>query len=132
MTTTAGPRTALRVGAPVRAATRTTRTTRSGILGWISAAAITVSVLLMITALGAGASAVVPLIPRTWPLPPLWFALNLPEVALAGLVYAAIVLGAAGVITGLIAVRRGARPNLRLLVTGAVIAILVLALLPPG
>jgi hypothetical protein len=129
MTTTAGPRTALRVGAPVRPAIRTTR---SGLLGWISAAAITVSVLLMITALGAGASAVVPLIPRTWPLPPLWFALNLPEVALAGLIYAAIVLGASGVITGLIAVRRGARPNLRLLVTGAVIAILVLALLPPG
>jgi hypothetical protein len=36
------------------------------------------------------------------------------------------------VVGGLIAVRRGARPNLRLLVTGAVIAIIALALLPPG
>jgi hypothetical protein len=129
MTTIAGPPAASRVGVPVRPVSRVTR---SGLLGWISAAAIAASVLLMITALGAGTSALVPVIPRTWPLPPLWLQLNLPEVAVAALIYPAIVLGAAGVMAGLVAVRRGARPNLRLLVAGAVIAIVALALLPPG
>jgi hypothetical protein len=129
MTTTAGSRSAPWVGVPVRPAVRVQS---SGLLGWISAAAIAVSVLLMITVLGAGPSVVVPVIPRTWPLPPLWVHLNLPEVAATALIYAAIVLGAAGVIAGLIAVRRGSRPNLRLLVTGAVIAVVALALLPPG
>ena len=130
MTTTVRSPAASRVGLPVRPAAA--RATRPGLLGWICAATIAVSVLLMITVLGSGTSAVVPLIPRTRPLPPLWFALNLPEVAVAALIYTAIVLGGAGVIAGLIAVRRGARPNLRLLATGAVIAILLLALLPPG
>jgi hypothetical protein len=85
----------------------------------------------MITVLAAGTSSVVPLIHRTWPLP-LSFALNLPEVAVAALIYGALILGAAGVVAGLIAVRRGARPNWRLLAAGAVIAIIALALLPPG
>jgi alpha-1,6-mannosyltransferase len=129
MTTTAGTPVATRAGVPLRPAPRVTR---SRLLGWISAVAIAVSVLIMITVLAAGPSAVVPLMPRTWPLPPLWLALNLPEVAVIAIVYAAIALGAAGVIAGLIAVRRGARPNLRLLVTGAVIAIFLLLLLPPG
>jgi hypothetical protein len=129
MTTTAGLRSAPWVGVPVRPAARVTR---SGLLGWISATAIAVSVLLMITVLGAGSSAVVPVIPRTWPLPPLWFRLNLSDVAAGAVIYGAIVVGAAGVITGLIAVRRGARPNLRLLAAGAVVAIVALVLLPPG
>ena len=129
MTTTVRSPAASRVGLPVRPAGRMTR---SGLLGWIGAAAIAVSVLLMIIVLGAGPSAVVPVIPRTWPLPPLWFALHLPEAAVVALTYATIVLGGAGVIAGLIAVQRGARPNLRLLATGAVVAIFLLALLPPG
>jgi hypothetical protein len=129
MTATAGPLVATRVGVPLRPARRVRR---SRLLGWASAVAIAASVLLMITVLAAGPSTVVPLIPRTWPLPPLWLSLNLPAAVAAAIVYAAIVLGAAGVIVGLIAVRRGARPNLRLLVTGTVIAIFLLALLPPG
>jgi hypothetical protein len=108
------------------------RATSRGRLGWISAAAITVSVLLMVVVLGAGPTAVVPAIPRTWPLPPLWFHLNPSEVTVTLLIYGALVLGAAGVVGGLVAVRRGARPNMRLLVAGAVIAVAVLALLPPG
>ena len=47
-------------------------------------------------------------------------------------IYIAIILGAAGVGLGLVAVRRGARPNLRLLAAAAVTAIAVLALLPPA
>jgi hypothetical protein len=105
---------------------------RSGFLGWIAAAAIAISLLLMIAVCAAGPSAVVPVIPRTWPVPPLWIPLHLSELTVTALIYPAFVLGAAGVFCGLIAVRRGARPNLRLLVAGAVIAIAVLALLPPG
>jgi hypothetical protein len=105
---------------------------RSGFLGWISAAAIAVSLLLMMAVCAAGPSAVVPVIPRTWPAPPLWVPLHLSDVTVMAMIYAAIVIGAAGVVCGLVAVRRGARPNLRLLVAGVVAAIALLTLLPPG
>jgi hypothetical protein len=105
---------------------------RSRFLGWAAAAAIIISVLLMVAMCAAGPSATVPVIPRTWPTPPLWFRAHLSEVTVAGLIYAAILLGGAGVICGLVAVRRGARPNLRLLAAGAIIAIIMLTLLPPG
>jgi hypothetical protein len=105
---------------------------RSRFLGWAAAAAIIVSVLLMVAVCAAGPSAVIPVIPRTWPTPPLWFPLHLSEITVVGLIYGAILLGGAGVICGLVAVRRGARPNLRLLAAGAILAIIVLALLPPG
>jgi hypothetical protein len=86
----------------------------------------------MIAVCAAGPSAVVPQIPRTFPAPPLWFPLHLSEVTVVAMIYTAIVLGAAGVACGLVAVRHGARPNWRLLVAGAVIAVIALALLPPG
>jgi Glycosyltransferase family 87 len=86
----------------------------------------------MITVCAAGPSAVVPVIPRTWPAPPLWVPLHLSDVTVTALIYSAIVIGAAGVLCGLVAVRRGARPNLRLLLAGGIIAIAVLAVLPPG
>jgi hypothetical protein len=105
---------------------------RSGYLGWIAAAAIAISLLLMVIVCAAGPSAAVPVIPRTWPIPPLWFPLHWSEVTVVGLIYAAIVLGGAGVACGLVAVRRGARPNLRLLAAGVIVAVIVLALLPPG
>jgi len=86
----------------------------------------------MIVVLGAGPTAVVPPIRRTWPLPPWWLHLTPSQVTVTTLIYTAIVLGAAGVAGGLIAVRRGARPNFRLLLAGAVIAIAMLTVLPPG
>jgi Glycosyltransferase family 87 len=128
-TRTAEPSAAPRLVLPGRL---DTSARRSGFLGWIAAAAIAVSLLLMMTVCATGPSAVVPQIPRTWPSPPLWVQLHFSQVTVTALIYTAIVLGAAGVICGLIAVRRGARPNLRLLAVGAVIAVVVLALLPPG
>jgi hypothetical protein len=104
----------------------------SAFLGWISAGAIAISLLLMMTVCAAGPSLVVPNIPRTWPIPPLWFRLHLSDIAAVSLIYSAIVLGAAGVACGLVAVRRGARPNFKLLAAGVIIAIILLALLPPG
>ena len=129
MTTTAQSPVATRIDAPRRPATHARR---PALLGWACGIAIAVSVLLMITVLGAGASAVVPLIPRTYPLPPLSLQLNLSEITATALIYAALVVGAAGVVGGLIAIRHGARPNVRLLAAAAVIAIIALALLPPG
>jgi hypothetical protein len=128
-TTTAGPPAApgaVEPGSPNR------RALRSGFLGWISAAAIAVSLLLMIGVCAAGPSAVVPYIPRTWPVPPLWVPLRLSELTVTAVIYSAIILGAAGVVCGLVAVRRGARPNLRLLAAGVIAAIVLLTLLPPG
>jgi hypothetical protein len=109
-----------------------TPTSRSGILGWVAAADIAISLLLMIFVCVAGPSIVVPVIPRTWPIPPLWFPLHLSQATSVTLIYSAIVIGAVGVACGLVAVRRGARPNLRLLAAGVIVAIIVLALLPPG
>jgi hypothetical protein len=128
-TTTAGPPAepgAVQPDRPTRPALR------SGLLGWFSAVAIAISVLFMVAVCGAGPSAVVPVIPRTWPVPPLWLRLHLSEVTVTALIYSAIIIGAAGVVCGLVAVRRGARPNLRLLVAGAVAAIALLILVPPG
>jgi alpha-1,6-mannosyltransferase len=105
---------------------------RPGILGWVAATDIAISLLLMILVCMAGPSLVVPAIPRTWPIPPLWFPLHLSQATSVTLIYFAIVLGGVGVACGLVAVRRGARPNLRLLAAGVIVAIIVLALLPPG
>jgi hypothetical protein len=105
---------------------------RPGILGWVAAADIAISLLLMIFVCVAGPSLVVPAIPRTWPIPPLWFPLHLSQATSVTLIYSAIVLGAVGVACGLVAARRGARPKLRLLAAGAIVAIIVLVLLPPG
>jgi hypothetical protein len=100
-------------------------------LGWAAAAAITASVLLMVGVLASGPSFVVPAIPRAWP-GPLWLPLHLSAAVATVTTYVAIVLGGAGVVCGLVAVRRGCRPSIRLLLAGAVVAVVVLALLPPG
>lgn len=128
-TATEGPAAASSAGLPARAvaAGRTAR-----VLGWAAAAAIITSVLLTIVVLASGPSVVVPKIPRTWPAPPLWLALHPSELTVTILIYTAIVLGAAGVGCGLVAVHRGARPSIRLLLAGVVIAVVALALLPPG
>ncbi len=89
----------------------------------------------MIAITAAGPSAVVPVIPRTWPVPPLWFPLHPSVVTATVTIYVAIVLGTAGVGCGLVAIRRGARPGARLLpvaAVGAAAAIAVLAVLPPA
>lgn len=128
-TATEGPAAAPSAGLPAGAVS-VSRATRA--LGWTAAAAIMASVLLMIAVLSAGPSIVVPKIPRTWPAPPLWLALHPSELTVTILIYTAIVLGAAGVGCGLVAIQRGARPSIRLLLAGVVIAVVALAVLPPG
>jgi hypothetical protein len=109
------------------------RTART--LGWIAAAAIAGSVLLMIAVSAAGPSVVVPVIPRTWPVPPLWLPLHPTQLTATAMIWAAIALGAAGVACGLAAVRRGGLPGPRLLLAAAIAAataIAALAVLPPA
>ncbi len=103
-----------------------------GVLGWIAAVASVVSVLLMMAVAVSGPSSAVPKLPRTWPVPPLWFPVHPGEVRVAAMVYAMVLLGTVGVVCGLIAVRRGARPNMRLLLPAAVAAVALLTLLPPA
>ena len=93
VTTTAGPPAAPRVVLPARPAPPALR---SGFLGWISAVTIAISVLLMIAVSAAGPSAVIPVIPRTWPDPPLWLPLHLSQLTVTTASYTAIALGAAG------------------------------------
>jgi hypothetical protein len=53
------------------------------------------------------------------------------DVATVGLWFA-VLAGVGGVVAGLVAVRRGARPSIRVLIIGAVLAVVVLAVLPPA
>ena len=101
-------------------------------LGWAAAAAIAVSILLIAAAAAAGPSTVVWPIGRTWPMPPWWFSLHPSDLSAVGAIYVAVILGAAGVGGGLLAVRRGARPAIRAVLAGAAIAVAVLTVLPPA
>jgi hypothetical protein len=101
-------------------------------LGWIAAAAITFSILLIIAVTAAGPSAVVPSIRRRGPMPPWWLTLHPSDLLVSAALFAAITAGAAGVACGLAAVRRGARPPIAAMLAGAAIAIGVLTVLPPA
>jgi hypothetical protein len=107
-------------------------TTVTRVLGWAAAAAIAVSIVLIAAVAAAGPSALVAPIRRTWPMPPWWFAVNPSDLLSVGAIYAAVILGTAGVACGLLAVRRGARPNIRAMLAGAAVAVAVLTVLPPA
>jgi hypothetical protein len=113
-----------------RAARSADRTT--SLVGRASAAAIVTSVLIMIAVCAAGPSKVV--VPLRAPAagPPWWLPLHPSPALVTVVMWIAVVCGGAGVIGGIIAVARGARPSPRLLVAGAFAATLVLALLPPA
>jgi hypothetical protein len=115
---------------PAGGQTEPTRATR--VLGRAAAAAIALSVLLMAATAAAGPSAVVAPIGRTWPIPPWWLSLHPSDLQAVGAIYAAVILGAAGVGCALLAVRRGARPAIRPILAAAAIAVAVLTVLPPA
>ena len=111
-------------GGPV-SATRPTR-----LLGWFSAAAIAVAIAVFIVISAAGPSVAVVTTHRPPAGPPWWFHWALPPLAVAFVLCAASVCGVAGVAAGLVAVRRGARPPMRVLLSAAFIVTAVLAVLP--
>jgi hypothetical protein len=101
-------------------------------LTWAAAVGIGGSILIMIVASAVRYSPAVPLMP--WPpgWPPLELAGHLPVAATYAALWAAAILGGAGVLAGLAAVRRGARLPARLLIATAIVAVAALAVLPPA
>jgi Glycosyltransferase family 87 len=100
------------------------------LIGWLAAAAITVSTLIIIAISAAGPNVSVPVLPGADGWPPWWHALHLTATFVTGSLWAAMALGCAGVIAGLVAVARGARPPVRAVVAAAFLAVAVLTVLP--
>lgn len=104
------------------------------ILGWSAAAGITTSILIIIAAPAVRNSWSRPRIGLPSTGPPWEFAVRLPmpltTVTLA--LWAAAIIGAAGVAAGLAAVARGARPPIRAVTAGAIVATAALTVLPPA
>ena len=101
------------------------------LIGWLAAAAIAVSTLVMIVISAAGPNVSVPAMRRAGG-PPWWHALHLTATFVTVSLWAAMVLGCAGVIAGLVAVARGARPPVRPVIAAAFLAVVVLTVLPPA
>lgn len=103
--------------------------TRS-VAGPVSLAAVFVSVVLIVVVGVEGPSATVPRLDRPgWP--PVFRPAHLSDVFVTVTLWAAIVIGAAGVAGGLLAVRRGWRPSPRRLAIAIVLCIAALVGLPP-
>jgi len=98
----------------------------------LAAVAIIASVLIMIVVSAAGPNVSVPHVPATSG-PPWWHhSLHLTATFVTVSLWIAMVLGCAGVIAGLAAVDRGARPPVRAVVAFALLAVAVFAILPPA
>jgi hypothetical protein len=112
---------------------RTTRSASPGLtrlLGWLAAAAIAVSTLIIVAVSAAGPNVSVPVMRKPSVSPPWWHALHLTATFATVSLWAAMVLGCAGVIVGLVAVARGARPPVRAVMAAAFLAVAVVTVLP--
>jgi hypothetical protein len=112
---------------------RTTRSASPGLtrlLGWLATAAIAVSTLIIIAVSAAGPNVSVPVMRKPSVSPPWWHALHLTATFVTVSLWAAMVLGCAGVIAGLVAVARGARPPVRAVMAAAFLAVAVVTVLP--
>ncbi len=99
--------------------------------GWLATAAIAASTLVMIVISAAGPNVSVPAMSRAGG-PPWWHALHLTATFVTVSLWAAMALGCAGVIAGLVAVARGARPPVRPVIAAAFLAVAVFTVLPPA
>ncbi len=99
--------------------------------GWFAVVALVASTLVMIVVSAAGANVSVPALRRAGGLP-WWHALHLTTTFVTVSLWAAMVLGCAGVMAGLVAVARGARPPVRPVIAAAFLAVAVLTVLPPA
>jgi hypothetical protein len=100
--------------------------------GWLAAITIAASTLVMIAISAAGPNVSVPAMPRLGGGPPWWHPLHLTATFVTVSLWAAMALGCAGVIAGLIAVARGARPPVRPVLAAVFLAVAVLTVLPPA
>jgi hypothetical protein len=99
-------------------------------LCWVAAAGIVVSVLVMVAVSVAGPSLSVVNMPRPAAGPPWWIYLHPGAAKLTFALWGAVAVGGIGVIAGLVAVSRGARPPVRIIVTFAALVVGVLTVLP--
>jgi hypothetical protein len=97
--------------------------------GWFAVAAIAAAILMMIILSAAGPSVTVPVLPRAGRLP-WWHGLHLTTTFVTVSLWAAMALGGAGVLAGLAAVGRGARPPVRPVLAAAFLAVTALTVLP--
>ncbi len=102
------------------------------LLAWFAGLAIGAAILDMIFVSLAGPSAGVARMSRPGAGPPWWFSLHLAPGHVLVLLWAAAAAGAAGVGAGLAAIARGARPPVRLLLIGSLLAVATLTVLPPA
>jgi hypothetical protein len=100
--------------------------------GWFAAVAIAASTLVMIVVSAAGPNVSVPAMSRPGGGPPWWHPLHLTATFVTVSLWAAMALGCAGVIAGLVAVARGARPPVRPILAASFLAVAVLTVLPPA
>jgi hypothetical protein len=100
------------------------------ILGWVAAIGIVASVAVMVAVSLAGPSLSVVNLPRPAAGPPWWIWLHPSAAQLTFALWAAVAAGGIGVIAGLMAVTRGARPSVRALAAFAVIVVGLLTVLP--
>jgi hypothetical protein len=115
-------------GTPVSPASRPARP--ASVLAWLAAAAITAATLLIVIVSAAGPNVAVPALRHPAGGPPWWHALHLTATVATVSLWAAMVVGCAGVAAGLVAVSRGARPPVRLVIAFALLAVAVLTVLP--
>jgi hypothetical protein len=102
------------------------------LIGILAAVAIAAATLIIIVISAAGPNVSVPVMPGTAGGPPWWHALHLTATFVTGALWFALALGCAGVIAGLVAVARGARPPVRAVMAGAFLAVAVVTVLPPA
>lgn len=113
------------------ASARSFATTRA--LGWIAAACIGLSLLIMLAIALNGPSVSVPTLTHPGAGPPWWHPLHLRDSLILMSGWAAAVIGCAGVIAGLVAIAHGARPSIRLmLVLSFGVIAMFTVLLPAG
>ncbi len=103
------------------------------VLTWLATVAIGCSILVMIAASAVRDSwqyppIILPSVGPPWDLT----SLHLSEGAATVAIWSALIVGAIGVIAGLAAVQRGARPSLRILFIAAAVAVVALTVFPPA
>jgi hypothetical protein len=106
---------------------------RARLLTWLAVAGIGSSLLIMVAASAVRDSWMYPriILPAVGPPWDLRFVHTTAGVATVAL-WLAIVLGMGGVIAGLAAIERGARPSVRVLLIAAAVTVAVLTVLPPA
>jgi alpha-1,6-mannosyltransferase len=117
-------------GPPAAAGDRAPRDRLRTVLGWIAAAAMAAAAAVMVAVSAAGPSLSVVTMPKPAAGPPWWLWLHPSPAFLTFALWGAVLAGGTGVIAGLVAATRGARPPVRVLLAFAAVVVGVLTMLP--